>query len=268
MPENNSADFTSLFSIQTKYLADLLALTPATGSTGIYTAPLRTNLEDLYRVYGNALPASSVALDNQTQMYDIIQKEQQRIMAKKSGIDNAYTAQQRLVQLNESYREKNMKYIDILIIIIISIVIYLALLMMSRHLTFIPAGIINLLTALLFSISFIIICIKIAKINKRDNMNFQKLLFVPPDNSGNFYGNVYGNLDLNMSGTCIGNICCGQGTQWDYISSTCIPINTSTTSGFTLMGGFNGNNNCNKCNSQGVPYIPYTPFEFDSYAKI
>jgi hypothetical protein len=262
------ADFTSLFTIQTQYLADLSAISMNPANTSVnYYADLTQKLNSLYNNYNTASPASSAALEHQNKMIHIIQTEKQRLDKKKTGIDNAYATQQRLIQLNESYREKNMKYIDILIVIIISIVIYLALLMTSRYLSFIPAGIINLLTALLFSISFIIICVIIARINARDNMNFQKLLFVPPPiQSGNVYGSVSGNVSMfgaNLFDECTGSSCCGNGTTWNETYGNCV-----VTSGFTLMGGFDGNNSCGKCNGQGVPYIPYTPFEFDSYAKI
>jgi hypothetical protein len=265
MASNNSADFTSLFNIQTQYLGNLAALTDSNnGPTGTYYTNLQNKLNDLYNVYGNAMPASSAALDNQSQMYNIIQQEQQRINQKKTGVDNAYATQQRLIQLNESYREKNMKYINILIIIIIAIVIYLALLMTSRHLPFIPPFLINLSMALLFSITLIIVVVIFVRINKRDNMNFQKLLFVPPP-SGNVYGNVYGNtISFDISQTCMGNICCGDGTTWDPMQGICT---ITPTSGFTLMNGLYGNN-CGKCNNQDIVYIPYTPYEFDSYAKI
>lgn len=259
------ADFTSLFNIQKQYLVDLsaISLDNSYNSTNS-TLDLKNQLSTLYNVYSTALPASSAALDNQNKMYDIIQQEKDRLNQKKAGIDNAYATQQRLIQLNESYREKNMKYISILIILIISIVIYLALLMISRHLPFVPPLLINLLTALLIGMTIIIISVIIARINKRDNMNFQKLLFVPPP-SGNVYGNVSGNF--SMSGInpppCIGSSCCGNGTVWNETYGNCI-----VTSGFTLMGGFDGNKNCGKCNNANMPYIPYAPFEFESYAKI
>jgi len=261
------ADFTSLFTIQTQYLADLSAIDfKSTNNQSVsYYTELKDKLDRLYLDFSNTNPASSAALDHQNKMINIIQTEKNRLDQKKTGIDNAYATQQRLIQLNESYREKNMKYIDILIVIIISVVIYLALLMTSRYLSFIPAGIINLLTALLFSISFIIICVIIARINARDNMNFQKLLFVPPKiQTGNVYGNVSGNVSMfGLYPECMGSSCCGNGTTWNETYGNCV-----VTSGFTLMGGFDGNNICGKCNGQGLPYIPYTPFEFDSYAKI
>jgi len=262
MSTNNSADFTSLFNIQKQYVVDLGAITNKNVATGTYYTAVKNKLDNLYTVYGNAMPASSAALENQQQIYNIIQAEKDRLDQKKTGIDNAYATQQRLIQLNESYREKNMKYINILIVITISIVIYLALLMTSRHLPFVPPLLINLLTAILIGMTIISIAVITARMNKRDNMNFQKLLFVPPP-SGNVYGNVSGNISMsgiNLYPPCIGSSCCGNGTTWNETYGNCI-----VTSGFTLMNGFDGNSNCG-CNNANMPYIPYAPF--DSYAKI
>lgn len=263
MSTNNSADFTSLFNIQKQYVVDLGAITNKNVATGTYYTDVKNKLDNLYTVYGNAMPASSAALENQQQIYNIIQAEKDRLDKKQSGINNAYFTQQRLLQLNESYREKNMKYITILIIIIIAIVIYLALLMVNRHLPFVPKFLINLLTALLIGFTVIIIVVIYVRINKRDNMDFQKLLFVPPKTYGNVYGNVDGNSVAYGISACANNFCCGEGTTWDPNSSQCV---LSTTSGFTLMNS--GNNNCGKCNVQEIPYIPYTPlasFEFAQY---
>jgi hypothetical protein len=264
--DNNAADFTGLFTIQKQYLADLSAISKTDTNATSYYQALSTKLNDLYNTYNSTNPASSVALDHQNKMMNIIETEKTRLEQKKVGIDNAYFTQKRLIELNESYREKNMKYITILIIIIITIVIYLALLMISKNLPFIPTGIINVLIALLFAISFIIVCVIIARINKRDPMNFQKLLFVPPKTqTGNVYSTVSGNVfmsDFNFN-NCIGSSCCGNGTVWNSTYGNCV-----ATSGFTLMNGFDGNNSCGSCGTVNLPYIPYTPSEFESYAKI
>jgi len=264
---NDTADFTGLFTIQKQYLADLSAISKTDTNSINYYQALSTKLNDLYNTYNSTNPASSVALDHQNKMRNIIETEKTRLEQKKTGIDNAYSTQQRLIQLNESYREKNMQYINILIIAIITIVIYLALLLINRNLSFIPDTIINVLIALLFSISFIIICIMILQVNKRDHMDYHKLLFVPPDTSGNIYGNVYGNVSMTGIMGCINGDCCGTGTVWNSTYGNCIATGGAT-SGFTLIGQVCGNNNCKKCGGDSVKYLPYTPYEFDSYVKI
>jgi hypothetical protein len=260
---NNFADLTSLFTIQTQYLTDLKAIRDTSDNTVSYHTDLKNKLNDMYTKFQTASPASSAALDNQSQMDNIIQAERARLYQKKIGIDNAYATQQRLIQFNESYREKNVQYINILIVVIITIIIYLALLIIGANISVIPEIVITILMGILFAVSAIIIYIIYSNIQKRDPMNFQKLLFVPPQiTSGNVYGNVSGNLiGFALPVTCVGNKCCGNGTTWNPTYGNC-----TVTSGFTVMGNTDEKKNCTSCN--GVSYLPYTPFEFDSYAKI
>jgi hypothetical protein len=263
-------DFTGLFAIQRNYVADLSAI-----SSVPHAQELSTKLDNLYATYQTASPASSVALDHQNKMINIISTEKTRLDQKKTGIDNAYSTQQRLVQLNESYREKNMQYINILIIVIITIVIYLALLIIEQNLSFIPSVLMDSLKTLLFMITFIIICVMIARINKRDPMDYQKLLFVaPPDMSNNITGNtITGNIIITgntASSGCTQSACCSDETEWNNDVKLCVPKEdyTDIMNGFTLIGQVCGNNNCKKCGGDSVQYIPYTPYEFDSYVKI
>lgn len=264
---DNAFDFKGLFTIQKQYLADLSAISVNPDATSNYRT-LSTKLNDLYNSYNTSVaPASSVALDHQNKMINIIEDEKNRLNQKKVGIDNAYATQQRLIKLNESYREKNMKYINILIVVIVTIIIYLALLIIGRTITFIPEIVIIILMGILFAVSFIMIAVMYANIQKHDHMDYQKLLFVrPPITTGNVYGNVSGNsIGFGIPVTCIGNACCGSGTTWNPMYGNCM-VTSGTTSGFTLMGEACKNKNCVSCN--GVSYLPYAAFEFDSYAKI
>uniref|UniRef100_A0A6C0D502 Uncharacterized protein n=1 Tax=viral metagenome TaxID=1070528 RepID=A0A6C0D502_9ZZZZ len=274
--QSNTFDFTGLFSIQNHYLADLSALTQNGITPMNYLNGLRTGLNDLYNRYNTTLPASSSALDRQHQMIRIIDTEKTRLDNKKTGIDNAYTTQQRLIELNESYRQKNMKYINILIIIIITIVIYLALLIIDRTVSFIPSVVMDSLKTLLFMITFIIICIMIAQINKRDPMDYQKLLFVAPTDMSNNNTNTsstdasYNTANGTDNAGCRQSECCSDETEWNNDLLLCIPREPpgGEISGFTLSSQICGNNNCKKSEYDNVKYIPYTPYEFDSYVKI
>lgn len=269
MATNNAFDFSGVFNIQKQYLADLSAISHENSNAINYYKSVSTGLNDLYDIFRSAQPASGVALDHQNKMIDIINTEKERLDRKKTGIDNAYATQQRLIQFNESYREKNMQYINILIIIIITIVIYLALLIIEKNLTFIPSVVMDILKTLLFMITIIIIYVMISKINKRDPMDYQKLLFVaPPDMSNNIAANSTntdgsGNNMTDTSG-CVQSACCSSETTWNNDIQKCVPKQ----SGFTLMDQIYGNNNCKKCCGDNVKYLPYSPYEFDSYVKI
>lgn len=254
-------DFTSIFDIQRNYLANLNNITGNSYATLTYYQTLNSKLDDLYKSYSNNDAASSVAIDHQNEMKKIIEKENGRLNQKKVGIDNAYNTQKRLIELNESYRLKNAEYINILIVIIATILIYLALLLISRNIPFIPIILINILMGILFAVSIILIITLVLKINARDSMNFQKRIFVQPyKQEGNVFGSVSGNININgpgLSQSCIGDRCCGSGTTWDESQGRCYLRNA-----FTPMNE-NGNNF-----NKNTSVIPYVPYEFNSYAKI
>jgi hypothetical protein len=252
-------DFTSIFEIQKNYLTNLNAITDASNATLSYYKDLSTELDALNKTYKDKSAASSVTLDHQNEMKEIITKENQRLTQKKVGIDNAYNTQKRLIELNESYRLKNAEYINILIVIIATIIIYLALLLISRNIPFIPIILINILMGILFAVSIILIITLVLKINARDSMNFQKRIFVQPyKQEGNVFGSVSGNITgPGLFQSCIGDRCCGNGTIWNAKNGSC-----SAGSAFTLMNE-NGNNF-----SKTTSVIPYVPYEFNSYAKI
>ena len=86
MPDSvdpNPVDFTSIFNIQKNYLNDLGALTTTGGGVQPYFTQLRINLNNLYTDFSNANPASSVALDHQKQMSNILDQENNRLNQKK-----------------------------------------------------------------------------------------------------------------------------------------------------------------------------------------
>lgn len=249
-------DFQSIFDIQKNYLANLNALKDTNVVFQEYQK-LGGNMNTLYQSYSNTNPASSETLTHQQQVIDILNKEKNRLENKKTGIDNAYNTQKRLIELNESYRQKNAEYINILIVIIITVLLYLALILISRYIPFIPSIVISLLIAILFASSVIIIFIIVSKITSRDSMNFQKKIFVPPSIQT---GTVYGNTSSSKSGIgipayCVGERCCGNGTEWNATFGNC-SIKPVSVTPFTLIS---------ESRNEAIPYVP---FEFDSYAKV
>jgi hypothetical protein len=253
----NELDFQSIFDIQKNYLANLNALKNENAVFADIQA-VGIKMDDLHTSYSKTDPASSETLTHQQQMIDILNKEQSRLENKKTGIENAYNTQKRLIELNESYRQKNAEYINILIVVIITILLYLALILISRYIPFIPSIVINLLIAILFASSIIIISIIISKITSRDSMNFQKKIFVPPYiQTGNVYGSgvSFNPSNAGLPAYCVGQNCCGNGTEWNPTFGNC-SIKPVSLNPFTLIS---------ESRNEAIPYVP---FEYDSYAKV
>jgi hypothetical protein len=250
-------DFQSIFDIQRNYLANLNVLKDTNVVFQEYKK-LGGDLDTLYNSYSTTNPSSNETLTHQQQMIDILDREQSRLENKKTGIENAYNTQKRLIELNESYRQKNAEYINILIVVIITILLYLALILISRYIPFIPSIVINLLIAILFASSIIIISIIISKITSRDSMNFQKKIFVPPYiQTGNVYGSgvSFNPSNAGLPVYCVGENCCGNGTEWNPTFGNC-SIKPVSLNPFTLIS---------ESRNEAIPYVP---FEYDSYAKV
>lgn len=261
-------DLSGVFYIQQQYLADLSAISGSV-STSDYYKDLQDKLSTSYSYFKDANTSSSYVLDHQQQMNQILMQENARLRQKKIGVDDAITSQRRLIELNESYRKKSLQYINMLLVIIIVALIYLGLVLLRRNFPIIPKMVFNVSIAILFAVGMLLILSIASKINKRDEMNFDKLAFVPPpDTSGNVYtsGNVSSSssylASMNLGAYCMNGNCCSEGTLWNEEQLKCISIDLSA---FTLLSEAYpvGNNQV-----KGLQTVPYFPSEYDYYSKL
>ena len=261
-------DLSGVFYIQQQYLADLSAISGSV-STSDYYKDLQDKLSTSYSYFKDANTSSSYVLDHQQQMNQILMQENARLQQKKIGVDDAITSQRRLIELNESYRKKSLQYINMLLVIIIVALIYLGLVLLRRNFPIIPKMVFNVSIAILFAVGILLIISIASKINKRDEMNFDKLAFVPPpDTSGNVYtsGNVSSSssylASMNLGAYCMNGNCCSEGTLWNEEQLKCISIDLSA---FTLLSEAYpvGNNQV-----KGLQTVPYFPSEYDYYSKL
>jgi hypothetical protein len=255
-------DLSGVFYIQQQYLADLSAISGNGVTTIDYYTELQNQLHKNYITFADANTSSSYVLDHQKDMNEILTQENERLNQKKVGVDDAITSQRRLIELNESYRKKSVQYINILLVIIIVTILYVLLIIIRRNFPIIPKMVFNLLIAALFAIGILVIISISTKIKKRDEMNFDKLAFVPPpDTSGNIY--TSGNTTTSSVGStydCVNGNCCTDGTTiWDNATKKCVK------QGFTLLSDAyeSGNNSISE-----MQRLPYFPTGFDYYSKL
>jgi hypothetical protein len=114
-----------------------------------------------------------------TTVNDVITKEYIRLNEKKIEADAAVSAQQRAVLLNESYKKRFSKYIQIIMIISIALIVYLGIISFKNSLSFIPEWVLDMITGVLFA-GTAIYCIIIAQdIWTRSVINFDELDLPP-----------------------------------------------------------------------------------------
>jgi hypothetical protein len=242
-------DLSGVFYVQQQYLTDLSGLSTGT-DVSKYVSTLQNQLNDAYGKYSTANISSTAVLDHQAQMNTIIKAENDRLNEKKKNVDDALFAQKRVIAFNDSYRKKYRTQIDILIIIVIALLLYLGLLLLEKNVPMVPGFVIGILKIAVITVAFILVYILMAKINKRDNMDFDKLLLSAPT-SGNTY--VNGNTTSSGStsdygGYCAGAACCSTGTTWSNTNGQCI-----------VSGNIAGFSN--------IAAEPFTSYEFSSYGE-
>jgi hypothetical protein len=234
-------DLNGVLDVQKNYLNDLNALRQTDNSNvqinvSNWSSALNTNLDSLATSYESADPAIQTVLTKQSDVNNILYNEQQRLNAKKTQMDQAIQTQNRMIQLNDSYRKRTAQYTYIFTIIILGLLIYVVLVKLPGFVS-IPEGIIDLLAVLVFGIIGIVVWKLWASIQARDPLDFDRLHTTSIPVAGNavvtsMQSDVEtGDLSglVTSSSTCKGEQCCDTTTQsWNSSVGRCLPLESTT----------------------------------------
>jgi hypothetical protein len=214
----------------------------------------------------------TITSDNVDIVNQVIDNEKDRLEKKKDLIDKAEFSQNRQQELNESYRKRYVYYNYIGVVVVITLLVYLALVMIQYFIPIIPSAIIDIATMFIFAFIIIFVIYNLIIIYSRDKLNFDK---INNDNANIISASELekqrqkdissGNLIGVALPTCSGSACCSTGTRWDPGNLVCMQGNvisafTSISESFSMIQGndmfINGR------------VKPFEPSEFDNYAKI
>ena len=235
MPD--SYDLNTLFNIQKKYVSDIASKAAVANSGAVDPTivtdinSLKSNLDQIHIDYTNANSAGATALSHQSAIKTIVDDEKTRLDAKKEKIDNAIDGQQRVVMLNDNYRQKYAQYNNVYVVVVITLVLIIAISMASKYFTFIPSFVFDILIIFIFAAALYICYLIFVDIRSRDKMDFNKLSTGMPKIStpaeieaskalAASNGDLLGSINLNG---CMMNSCCSDGTRWDETAGRCIP---------------------------------------------
>jgi hypothetical protein len=199
---------------------------------------------------------------------NILTTEDERLESKKASIDNAMKGQQRLIQLNDTYRKRYSAYIKLVLIIVLALVIIIGLMFINKLFPFIPEVVYTLLYIIILSGSLIYASIVLIDIRNRDKFEYDKRIRAAPVSPEEIKKNAEaaakaGELlaSVNSSAACKSEGCCAPGTMWDKTLGKCIPA--TTRSNFTtIKQAYEEEKELHKT------IQPYTPNEFESYSKL
>lgn len=175
-------NFAGYLNLQKDHLLDLGSSAKLEASQA---APLintiKGQLDSAKTAYEESIATNRGILNHQDDVTDMVNKETERLETKKDSIDNALEGQKRMIQLNESYRMRYRYYLRIVITILVVTVLFIVIKMVATRLPGIPGSVWDLILILIFAISGFYIYFTIMDIRRRDQMNFNKLYFTPPD---------------------------------------------------------------------------------------
>ena len=185
-------------------------------------------LEDVYIGLSDLRGVQTNALTKQTEISNIITKENDRLSDKKKTIDQAIENQKRIIYFNDNSRKIYSAYLKILVTIAITLgIVYLIRVLQLNIGSFIPDMVYNILYIAIISIGLIYVWIVYKGIRERDPYNFDELKLTAPhigvpnstSSGGMGFGSIVG---------CIGSQCCTPstaetpGTKWDAGLGRCI----------------------------------------------
>ena len=236
-------DLNSLLALQNQYAIDLSGIADPNDAAGnSYIQNLNNNLNNLNDTLQNSEVHSNTLLLKQGTVNNILTNENKRLQDKKKNIDSALIGQQRLLQINDSYRKKQAAYVKIIIVVIVTLLLILALQFLSTNFTFIPDVIYYLLFIALISGSIIYVTLLVYNINNRDPLNFDQLNLARPNiiptlvpissapttPPGDGVKNAALKQCLTSSGDteCVGSGCCQPGTY--FINGQCKPCDVGS----------------------------------------
>lgn len=265
-----TTDLTGLFDVQKQYATGLVPDPLQPDAVARQVTTLNTGLNAIQGSLQSSNGSSATILTQQTAMNDIVTNELDRLNSKKTKIDSALVGQKRAVSLNDSYRQRYVQYINIIITIVIALVLIIGLSLLSNAFEVIPSFVVNILIIIIVVITMYICYVIMSNIKSRDKIDYNKLDLAPPkvataselvkiEEQQAKAGNLLGGI--NLMG-CIGDKCCSTGTYWDQDNSVCKPgtnPNPNQVSSFTTMSiSYNS----------GQAISPNSPNEYANYARI
>ena len=229
MPNDLYYDLSAAVNLQNNYVNDLSSIysknTDNAADIAVQLNNLQSAISRLSSEYDKANSSSDSVLHHQQEMMNILQVEQQRLLAKKELFDQVEAENDRKVLLNTTYRKKYTQYTKITIVIIMVLVAIVIIRLMNKHLTIFPESLYMFLMIVVISIGIIYVLILYADLSARNNIDYDQIEIPPPklDASGNLIVNSPAGRSIwSVFDTCKGSKCCSVGTSWSDQLSLCV----------------------------------------------
>lgn len=253
---NNWMDLKSAVDLQ-RQLLTAIRNNPSSSDAAISgdtvaVANINTSLGTLSTNLDNANSAIGPTLTYQKEVKQILDRENSRLISKKSAVDSAYDGQKRMIALTDGITAKNKAYNYMLFVFVLILLIFVII----KHLYAIegiPHFILDILNVVIISLGLMYCIYLYMDIQRRYNMDFNQITLEEPvkktpeqiqrDTDANIKsGNLYGLAkSSNTASGCKGSACCPTGTTFNEKYNVCVPNVVPIDEAPTLTSGNKGN---------------------------
>jgi hypothetical protein len=163
----------------------------------------------------------------QTQVKNILQTGLERVQSKKNNMDIDNFNKDRMILLNESYRDRQKEYIFLLVLVLVIFTISLALVFFKERLGF-STMVIDILIFLVIGSGLITAFNTLQGIFRRDEIDFSRIkqdssVMIKPLEKDDKYQKAAESGSIINAATeqCVGPACCSPGYQYDTTIHKC-----------------------------------------------
>ena len=166
-------------------------------------------------------------------------EEVKRLEEKQKTADEIKHSNERLAALNDSYRKRYSKYVQILMVLVLAFSIYLAVFLLQRAFPVIPIIVVDVvIIVLIFLVAFYLFN-SAWELYSRSLLNYDELDLPAFDSSGVDVSNLAKKgqvfVDVNTNANvCVGQECCPATYTYDSVNNKC-----SQTASFTTIEELN-----------------------------
>lgn len=266
---NINMNFNGYLNFQKEHLLDLGENSKlSAGEAAAAVSRVSAALDNVQKAYPEVDKTTRQILTHQDEVTDMVNQETDRLSTKKKNIDDALDGQKRMIMLNESYRMKYSHYLRIVLAILTIVILFVIVKFLSTKLAIIPGAVWDLILIIIFSVGGIYIYYVFSDMQRRDNMNFNKLFFLAPDpEKASSKAQLQTQDDTGRQSllksfqfgesTCKGDDCCeGSDLQYNSETNTC-----------QVVGGFGNIGTSEGSASVNDLVKPTDPDEYSNYGK-
>ena len=183
-----------------------------------------TNLNTSLSTQGSVLDAT---LTKQTEVIQILDREQARLNDRKVAIDAANVGQKRMVDLTRNAAQRNRAINNMFITVVVALLLYLGIRFSANLL---PELVHDVLMILLVSIALLTLVTQYNDYIRRDNMDYDMINLGEPaqmigktSSSSKAGGPASGLIESRIGGGCVEDACCPSGTKYNKKFAICVP---------------------------------------------